>query len=156
MRYSRVFITFVSNISLKENKMKRICLSICLFISLMTGWAQVEARYDKGNVEVVNGRVMFQETVATTLDQAAAFERISQWAEQRFSKPNVIVSKFTSDDTTNHSLSLTAEHTEYLLGIVGTVKLRKDVFSLPWLLRLAYICHLVNTEMSDSRCLSVI
>lgn len=93
--------------------MKRICLSICLFISLMTGWAQVEARYDKGNVEVVNGRVMFQETVATTLDQAAAFERISQWAEQRFSKPNVIVSKFTSDDTTNHSLSLTAE--EYIV-----------------------------------------
>ena len=79
----------------------------------MTGWAQVEARYDKGNVEVVNGRVMFQETVATTLDQAAAFERISQWAEQRFSKPNVIVSKFTSDDTTNHSLSLTAE--EYIV-----------------------------------------
>lgn len=93
--------------------MKRICLSICLFISLMTGWAQVEARYDKGNVEVVNGRVMFQETVATTLDQVAAFERISQWAEQRFSKPNVIVSKFTSDDTTNHSLSLTAE--EYIV-----------------------------------------
>lgn len=82
-------------------------------LGLMTGWAQVEARYDKGNVEVVNGRVMFRETIATTLDQATAFERINRWAEQRFSKPNVIVSKFTSNDATNHSLSLTAE--EYIV-----------------------------------------
>lgn len=93
--------------------MKRICLSICLVLSLIAGKAQVEARYDKGNVEVVNGRVMFQETVATTLGQEAAFERINEWAKQRFSKPNVIVSKFTSDDATNHSLSLTAE--EYIV-----------------------------------------
>lgn len=93
--------------------MKRICLSICLALGLMTGWAQVEARYDKGNVEVVNGRVMFQETIATTLDQATAFERIGQWAEKRFSKPNVIISKFISDDATNHTLNLTAE--EYIV-----------------------------------------
>ena len=93
--------------------MKRICLSICLALSLIAGKAQVEARYDKGNVEVVNGRVMFQETVGTTLGQKAAFERINEWAKQRFSKPNVIVSKFTSDDATNHSLSLTAE--EYIV-----------------------------------------
>ena len=76
-------------------------------------WAQVEARYDKGNVPVVNGRVMLQETVKSTLNSDAAYERISQWAEQRFAKPNVIVSKFTSDDATNHSINLTAE--EYIV-----------------------------------------
>ena len=93
--------------------MKRICLSICLALGLMTGWAQVEARYGKGNVEVVNGRVMFQEAITTTLDQATAFERISEWTQTRFSKPNVIVSKFIADDATNHTLSLTAE--EYIV-----------------------------------------
>jgi hypothetical protein len=56
---------------------------------------------------------MFQETIATTLDQATAFERIGQWAEKRFSKPNVIISKFISDDATNHTLNLTAE--EYIV-----------------------------------------
>lgn len=93
--------------------MKRICLLICLVLGLMTGRAQVEARYDKGNVEVVNGRVLFQETIATTVDQTTAFERINQWAGQRFNKPNVIVSKFISNDATNHSLNLTAE--EYIV-----------------------------------------
>ena len=93
--------------------MKRIYLAICLALSLATSAAQVEARYDKGNVPVVNGRVMLQETIKSSLGSDAAYERIRQWAEQRFAKPNVIVSKFTSDDTTNHSLSLTAE--EYIV-----------------------------------------
>ena len=93
--------------------MKRICLAICLCLSIMMSWAQVDSRYDKGSVTVVNGRVLFQETIPTTLDQAVAFERIGQWAKQRFSKPNVIISKVTSNDATNHSLSLTAE--EYIV-----------------------------------------
>ena len=76
-------------------------------------WAQVEARYDKGNVPVVNGRVMLQETVESALGSDATYERISQWAKQRFNKPNVIVSKFTAEDNTNHALNLTAE--EYIV-----------------------------------------
>lgn len=88
-------------------------MSICLCLSIVMAWAQVEARYDKGSVPVVNGRVMFQETVATSLSEGEAYERISEWAKQRFVKPNVIVSKFTSEDNTNHTLSLTAE--EYIV-----------------------------------------
>ena len=56
---------------------------------------------------------MFQETVSTTLSEGEAYTRISEWAKQRFCKPNVIVSKFTSEDATNHTLSLTAE--EYIV-----------------------------------------
>ena len=94
-------------------RMKRILMSICLCLSIMMGWAQVEARYDKGSVPVVNGRVMFQETITTTLSEGDAYQRISEWAKQRFNKPNVIVSKFTAEDNTNHTLSLTAE--EYVV-----------------------------------------
>ena len=93
--------------------MKRTLMSICLCLSLTMGWAQVEARYDKGNVPVVNGRVMFQEAIATTLSTTEAYARISEWAKQRFNKPNVIVSKLTHEDNTNHTLSLTAE--EYIV-----------------------------------------
>lgn len=75
--------------------------------------AQVEARYDKGNVPVVNGRVLFQETVTTPLSKSEAYQQLSEWAKTRFNKPNVIVSKFTSEDATNHTLNLTAE--EYLV-----------------------------------------
>ena len=88
-------------------------MSICLCLSIMMAWAQVEARYDKGNVPVVNGRVMFQGTAVTSLSKSEAYERLSEWAKQRFVKPNVIVSKFTSEDDTNHTLSLTAE--EYIV-----------------------------------------
>lgn len=93
--------------------MKRTLMSICLCLSVMVAWAQVETRYDKGNVPVVNGRVMFQETVNTLLSKGKAYERINEWAKQRFNKPNVIVSKFTSEDATNHTLNLTAE--EYIV-----------------------------------------
>ena len=93
--------------------MKRILMSIALCLSIMMAWAQVEARYDKGNVPVVNGRIMFQETVSTSLSEGEAYERISEWAKQRFNKPNVIVSKFTAEDETNHTLNLTAE--EYIV-----------------------------------------
>lgn len=89
--------------------MKKICLSICLCLSVLVGKAQVEARYDKGNVPVVNGRVLFQDTVATTLDKAANYELVSQWAKQRFNKPNVIISKMITDDANNQNLSFTAE-----------------------------------------------
>ena len=93
--------------------MKRFFLTICVSLGLMVGWAQVESRYDKGSVSVVNGRVLFQETIPTSLDQATSYERISEWAQQRFNKPNVIISKFTSEDSTNHTLNLTAE--EYIV-----------------------------------------
>ena len=93
--------------------MKRTLMSICLCLSLTMGWAQVEARYDKGSVPVVNGRVMFQETIEITLSTEEAYERISEWAKQRFNKPNVIVSKLTHEDNTNHTLNLTAE--EYIV-----------------------------------------
>lgn len=109
----RPFLLPLSRIYYLNAQMKRICISICLALSLMTAWAQVEARYDKGNITVINGRVIFQETIATTLNQDTAFERISQWAKQRFNKPNTIVSKFIADDATNHNLNLTAE--EYLV-----------------------------------------
>ena len=88
-------------------------MSICLCLSMMMAWAQVEARYDKGSVPVVNGRVMFQKAVATSLSEGEAYARINEWAKQRFNKPNVIVSKFTAEDSTNHTLSLTAE--EYIV-----------------------------------------
>lgn len=93
--------------------MKRCFLTICVCLSFVMGWAQVDARYDKGNVPVVNGRVLFQETIATSQDPATTFELISDWAQHRFNKPNVIVSKFTSEDETNHTLNLTAE--EYIV-----------------------------------------
>ena len=93
--------------------MKRTLISICLCLSIMMAWAQVEARYDKGSVPVVNGRVMFQGTTMTSLSKSEAYERLSEWAKQRFVKPNVIVSKFTSEDETNFTLNLTAE--EYIV-----------------------------------------
>ena len=88
-------------------------MSIALCFGVMMAWAQVESRYDKGSVPVVNGRVMFQETVATPLNEGEAYERLSAWTKERFQKPNVIVSKFTSEDNTNHTLNLTAE--EYIV-----------------------------------------
>ena len=93
--------------------MKRFCLSICLCLGLLAGWAQVAPRYDKGSVEVMNGRVLFQKEIATALDPDAAFERIEQWAKGRFGKPNVIVSKFVANDAANRNLSVTAE--EYIV-----------------------------------------
>lgn len=93
--------------------MKRTLMSIALCLGVMMAWAQVETRYDKGSVPVVNGRVMFQETVATPLNEGEAYARLSAWAKQRFNKPNVIVSKFTAEDDTNHALNLTAE--EYIV-----------------------------------------
>lgn len=93
--------------------MKRFFLTIGVCLSFMLSWAQEGARYDKGCVPTVNGRVLFQKSVATPLDQAASFDNICKWAQQRFNKPNVIVSKFTSEDSTNHTLSFTAE--EYLV-----------------------------------------
>ncbi len=93
--------------------MKRFFLTICACLGFMMIQAQVEARYDKGSVPVVNGRVLFQENISTSLSQAESYERISEWAQQRFNKPNVIVSKFTSEDATNYTLGLTAE--EYIV-----------------------------------------
>ena len=114
---SLIRIFAIDNKDIYENKhittMKRTLTSICLCLSMAMAWAQVEARYDKGNVPVVNGRVMLQETVESALGSDATYERISQWAKQRFNKPNVIVSKFTAEDNTNHALNLTAE--EYIV-----------------------------------------
>lgn len=93
--------------------MKRIFLTLCLGMSLLAGWAQVEAKYAAGSVPVVNGRVMFQETIPTTLSADAAYKKVSTWAKERFSKPNVIISKFITDDARNTQLSLTAE--EYMV-----------------------------------------
>ena len=93
--------------------MKRTLMSIALCLSIVMAWAQVETRYDKGNVPVVNGRVTFQETVSTHWNLDTDYDRVYEWAQQRFNKPNVIVSKFTSEDGTNHTISLTAE--EYLV-----------------------------------------
>lgn len=93
--------------------MKRFILSICLAFSLMAGWAQVEAKYGAGSVPVVNGRVLFQDTITTVLSKEAAFEKIHAWAKRRFTKPNVIISKFVNTDIQNQQLSLTAE--EYIV-----------------------------------------
>ena len=93
--------------------MKRLCLTLCLCLGLYAGWAQVESQYDKGAVPVINGRVLFQETIPTNLSEEEAFSRISEWAQSRFNKPNVIISKFISNDKQNKILSLTAE--EYMV-----------------------------------------
>ena len=93
--------------------MKRIFLTLCLGMSLIAGWAQVEAKYAQGSVPVVNGRVTFQETIPTTLSPEAAYAKVSAWAKERFEKPNVIISKFITDDARNHKMSLTAE--EYIV-----------------------------------------
>ncbi|MBR4996981.1 MAG: DUF4468 domain-containing protein [Bacteroidaceae bacterium] len=93
--------------------MKRFLLTICLGLSLMSGWAQVEAKYDKGSVPVVNGRILFQETIPTTLTEEEAYARIAEWAQERFNKPNVIISKFIENDAVNHRMSFTAE--EYIV-----------------------------------------
>ena len=93
--------------------MKRLFLAICLGMSLMAGWAQVEAKYSKGSVPVVNGRVLFCDTIATTLTPEAAYEKSAAWAKERFQKPNVIISKFVSEDKQNQQLNITAE--EYLV-----------------------------------------
>lgn len=81
--------------------------------SLMAGWAQVEAKYGKGSVPVINGRVLFQDTINTTLTQPEAYAKIEKWAKKRFTKPNVIISKFVTNDNKNFQLGLTAE--EYLV-----------------------------------------
>lgn len=93
--------------------MKRSLALIYLCCSLLTGWAQVETKYGSGSVPVVNGRVMFQKTISTTLSEEEAFSRISQWAETRFAKPNVIISKFIETDAINHRINFTAE--EYMV-----------------------------------------
>ena len=79
----------------------------------MAGWAQVEAKYGKGSVPVVNGRILFQETIPTTLSDEEAYTRIAEWAQERFNKPNVIISKFIENDAINHRMSFTAE--EYMV-----------------------------------------
>ena len=79
----------------------------------MAGWAQVEVKYDKGSVPVVNGRILFQETIPTTLTGEEAYTRIAEWAQERFNKPNVIISKFIENDAINHRMSFTAE--EYMV-----------------------------------------
>ena len=93
--------------------MKRLILTLCACLGIAMSWAQVEARYDKGNVPVVNGRVYFETTIPTLLSKATAYERLDEWAKQRFNKPNVIVSKFITNDATNYTIGLTAE--EYLV-----------------------------------------
>ena len=93
--------------------MKRILLSICMALGLMAGWAQVEAKYGAGSVPVVNGRVLFQDTITTVLSKEEAFAKVEAWAGKRFTKPNVIISKFVSNDRQNQQLSFTAE--EYLV-----------------------------------------
>ncbi len=93
--------------------MKRLFLTIGMCFSFMISQAQVETYSNAGSVPVVNGRVLFQETIPTSKDQATSFELINMWAKQRFVKPNVIVSKFTADDANNYHLSLTAE--EYIV-----------------------------------------
>ena len=81
----------------------------------MAGWAQVEAKYGMGSVPVINGRVLFQESIPTTLSEEEAYARIAEWAQERFTKPNVIISKFVENDDVNHRLSLTAE--EYMVFV---------------------------------------
>ena len=93
--------------------MKKICLSLCLCLGLGTAVAQVDSQYDKGNIQLINGRVLFQDTVYTTLPVKDAFARAEEWAQQRFTKPNVIVSKFVNNDINSHTISLTAE--EYIV-----------------------------------------
>ena len=60
--------------------MKRFLLTIGVCLSFMMSWAQVDARYDKGSVPMVNGRVLFQKSVATSLDQETSFNCINEWA----------------------------------------------------------------------------
>ena len=45
-------------------------------------WAQVEDRYEKGNIPVVNGRVLFQDSVTNMLSGEKAYQRISEWAKE--------------------------------------------------------------------------
>ena len=61
--------------------MKRFFLAICLSLSFMAGWAQVEAKYGMGSVPVINGRVLFQESIPTTLSEEEAYARIAEWAQ---------------------------------------------------------------------------
>lgn len=93
--------------------MKRIFLTLCLAVGFMASWAQVDAKYAAGKVPVLNGRVTFQDTIATTLSPEAAYAKVSAWAKERFNKPNVIISKFITDDARNCQLNFTAE--EYLV-----------------------------------------
>lgn len=93
--------------------MKRLCLSLCFCLGLGAAIAQIAPQYDKGSIQLVNGRVFFQDTVYTTFPIEDAFARTEAWAQQRFTKPNVIVSKFVSNDANSHTLSLTAE--EYIV-----------------------------------------
>ena len=79
----------------------------------MAGWAQVDANNGVGSVPVTNGRVMFQDTITTVLTKDAAYQKIAAWAKTRFNKPNVIISKFITEDAQNQQLSLTAE--EYMV-----------------------------------------
>ena len=93
--------------------MKLFILTLCVCLGIATSWAQIDSRYDKGNVPVVNGRVFFEKNIPTLLSQGTAYKRLNEWAQQRFNKPNTIVSKFTTDDATNGILGITAE--EYIV-----------------------------------------
>ena len=96
--------------------MKRIFLTLCLAVSFMAGWAQVEAKYAAGRVPVVNGRVTFQDTIAATLSPEAAYAKVSTWAKERIksnNNPLVVISKVITDDARNGQLNFTAE--EYIV-----------------------------------------
>ena len=89
--------------------MRKHLLLVCLCAGVLSGKAQVEEKYGLGKVPVVNGRVMFQDTIIVALDDNLIYEKMSVWAKKRFNKPNVIVSRFVSEDVVNYQLGVTAE-----------------------------------------------
>lgn len=94
--------------------MKRFYFLMCLCIaSIGISKAQVEPQYGPGSIRVINGRVLFEDTIRTSLPIDQAFKRTESWAKKRFSKPNVIISKFICDDINDHKVSFTAE--EYIV-----------------------------------------
>ena len=89
--------------------MKKLFLSLFLCLGVLAGKAQIDSKYGIGKVPVVNGKVMFQDTIVTVLDDAVAYEKMAMWAKERFNKPYVIISRFVSEDEVNHLLGVTAE-----------------------------------------------
>lgn len=89
--------------------MKRIGLLFSFCLIVLGGMAQVEEKYGIGSVPVVNGRVMFQDTVSTKFSGKEAYAKVLEWAKVRFGKPNVIISKFVQEDDVNYQIGVTAE-----------------------------------------------
>lgn len=94
--------------------MKRVyLLMVCLLTALLVQ-AQVDSKYGKGAVPMLNGRVTFTQSVELPANISAdvAYDKVVAWASERFTAPNVIKGKTIANEREAHRLVVNPE--EYI------------------------------------------